>query len=273
MGQTSILFADDDRFFREAVGEFLGAQGYRVRLAPDGLEALRAVRDETPDFVVLDLIMPKVDGGRVCRYLRQDSRFQHIPIVVFSALAARDILGMQQDVSADAYVAKGPLSIVTKNILAAIRHLELYGRSAPIEEAVFGYDGFRPRRLVSELLSMNRRANVLLRILHEGVLEADGEDRIFYVNPSALAMLDAAEEQALIGARLWEAFGPAYREEVGRTIERLRADPGAERCELAVNLKGRRLTARFTPLWDDEVYTGILVLLEEAGHREVPQAT
>jgi twitching motility two-component system response regulator PilH len=272
MGQTSILFADDDRIYREAIGEFLRAQGYHVRLVPDGLEALRAVRDEPPDFLVLDLVMPKVDGGRVCRYLRQDSRFQHIPIVVFSALAARDILGMQQDVSADAYVAKGPLSIVTKNILAAIRHLELYGRSAPIEEAVFGYDGFRPRRLVSELLSMNRRANVLLRILHEGVLEADEEDRIFYVNPSALAMVDA-DEQALIGARLWEAFGPAYREEVGRTIERLRADPEAERRELAVNLKGRRLTVHFTPLRDDEAYAGLLVLLDEAGHREGPQAT
>lgn len=272
MGQKSILFADDDRFFREAVGEFLQAQGYHVRLATDGLEALRAVRDETPDFVVLDLVMPKVDGGRVCRYLREDSRFQHIPIVVFSALAARDIVGMQQDVSADAYVAKGPLSIVTKNILAAMQHLELYGRSAPIEEAVFGYEGFRPRRLVSELLSMKRRVDVLLRMLNEGVLEADEEDRIFYVNPSTLAMLDA-DEQALIGARLWEAFGPAYREEVERMIERLRTDPEAERRELAVNLKGRRLTARFTPLRDDEVYTGLLVLLENIGYPRGPQAT
>lgn len=272
MGQTSILFADDDRFFREAVGEFLRAQGYHVRLVPDGLEALRAVRDETPDFVVLDLVMPKVDGGRVCRYLRQDSRFQHIPIVVFSALAARDILGMQQDVSADAYVAKGPLSIVTKNVLAAIRHLELYGRSAPIEEAVFGYNGFRPRRLVSELLSMKRRVDVLLRMLREGVLEADEEDRIFYVNPAALAMVDA-DEQALIGARLWEAFGPAYREEVQRTTEKLRTDPEAERHELAFDVKGRRLRASLTPLRDDEVYAGLLVLLDEAGHREVPQAT
>jgi CheY-like chemotaxis protein len=272
MGQTSILFADDDRIYREAIGEFLRAQGYRVRLATDGLDALRAVRDEPPDFLVLDLVMPKVDGGRVCRYLRQDSRFQHIPIVVFSALAARDIVAMQQDVSADAYVAKGPLSIMTKNVLAALQHLELYGRSAPIEEAVFGYEGFRPRRLVSELLSVNRRVNVLLRILREGVLETDEEDRIFYVNPAASAMMDV-EEQALIGARLCEAFGPAYREEVERTTEKLRTDPEAERHELTFDLKGRRLQASLTPLWDDEVYVGLLVLLNEAKHLEGLQAT
>jgi CheY-like chemotaxis protein len=268
--QKSILFVDDDRFFREAVGEFLKEQGYQVRLAADGLEALRAVRDEPPDFIVLDLVMPKVDGGRVCRYLREDSRFQHIPIVVFSALAARDIMGMPE-VSADAYVAKGPLPIVTKNVLAAIQHLEFYGRSAPLEEAVFGYEGFRPRRLVSELLSMKRHVDVLLRILSEGVLEADEEDRIFYVNPSALVMVDASE-QTLIGARLWEAFGPTSREEVERTTQKLRTDPEAERHELTFDLKGRRLKASLTPLWDDEVYAGLLILLENVGHPGGPQA-
>jgi hypothetical protein len=60
---------------------------------------------------------------------------------------------------------------------------------------------------------------------------------------------------------------------VERTIERLRTDPEAERRELAVNLKGRRLTARFTPLRDDEVYTGLLVLLENIGYPRGPQAT
>lgn len=263
MAQKSILFADDDRFFREAFGEFLKEQGYQVRLAADGLEAMKAVRDEPPDLIVLDLVMPKVDGGRVCLYLHEDSRFQHIPIIVFSALAARDILGLQ-GVSADAYVAKGPLPIVTKNILAAIQHVELYGRSAPLEEAVFGYEGFRPRRLVTELLSMKRHMDVLRRIMSEGVIEADGEDRIFYVNPSALAMLDAGE-QTLIGSKLWEAFGPTHREEVERTTDALRTDPKVKRHELTFDLKGRRLKASLTPLWDDEVYTGLLVLFEKIG--------
>jgi PleD family two-component response regulator len=62
---------------------------------------------------VLDLIMPRVDGGRVCRYLREDFRLRHITILVFSAPAAKDIVAMQ-DVAAAAYVTKGPLPIVTK---------------------------------------------------------------------------------------------------------------------------------------------------------------
>ena len=83
MAPKSILLADDDRFFLEAVGGYLQEQGYKVRRARDGLEALKAVREEAPDFIILDLIMPKVDGGRVCRYVREDPQLQHTPIVVF----------------------------------------------------------------------------------------------------------------------------------------------------------------------------------------------
>lgn len=271
MKQKTVLLVDDDRFVREAAGEFLHEQGYQVRLAPDGLEALQAVRADPPDFLVLDLVMPKVDGGRLCRYLREDSRLRHIPIVVFSALAARDIVGMQE-VSADAYVAKGPLPIATKNLLAALQHLELDGRSAPLEEAVFGYEGFRPRRLVSELLTMRRHADVLLRSMSEGVLETDREGGICYVNPSALRMVESGE-QTLIGAKLWDVFGPRYRETVERTMEKLRTDPEAESHKLTVDLMGRLLAVSFIPVWKHDDYTGLLVLLQNLGPRKGPQAT
>ena len=267
----SILLADDDRFFLEAVGGYLQEQGYKVRRARDGLEALKAVREEPPDFIILDLIMPKVDGGRVCRYVREDPQLQHTPIVVFSALAARDIAGMPE-VSADAYVAKGPLQLVAKNILAAIQHLETYGRSSYLDEAVFGYEGFRPRRVVTELLIAKRHADHLLQQMSEGVLRADEEDRIFYANPPALAMLGIGEPD-LIGARLWEIFGAPNCGEVEKTAATLRADPKAQRQELAVDLNGRRLKASLAPLWDNEAYAGVLVLLAEVGGHRRPEKT
>ena len=237
MAQKTVLVVDDDRLIREAVGDFLLEQGYRVSLAADGVEALRAIRAEAPDFLVLDLVMPKVDGGRVCRYLREDSRFQSIPIIIFSALAAKDIAGMD-DVSADAYVAKGPIHIMIKNILAAIQHLEGAGRSAPLEEATFGYEGFRPMRLVSELLSMRRRADLLRQSMSEGVLETDGDERIVYVNPSALRMVGSGE-QPLIGMKLWDLFGPTERDEGAKLTERLRSDRKAKSQKVSFPLKGQ----------------------------------
>lgn len=271
MGQKSILLAEDDRFFQEAVGGYLQERGYRVRRARDGLEALKAVREEPPDFVILDLIMPKVDGGRICRYVREDPRLRSTPIIVFSALAARDIAEMVE-VSADAYVAKGPLQVVAKNLLAAIQHLETYGRSSHLDEAVFGYEGFRPRRIVSELLSAKRHADHLLQHMSEGVLRADEEDRIFYANPPALAMLELNEPD-LIGVRLWEIFGPTNRTEVEQAAARLRTDSKGQKRELAVDLKGRSLKASFAPLWDNEVYAGVLILLGDGEVLRRPENT
>ncbi len=261
MGKTSVLLVDDDRFFRETLGEFLEEQGYEVRRATNGLEALAAVRDEPPDLILLDLIMPKVDGGRVCRYLREDPRFQHIPIVIFSGLSARDIAGLP-GVSADAYVAKGPLQIVTKNVLSAIQHLEAHGRSIPLDESVYGYEGFRPRRMVGELLSLKRHYDLLLQTMSEGVLEADEKNRIFYVNPAGLAML-GKEEHELIGASLWEAFGPAYQDEVERVAERLRSESTSKRQEVVISLRGKLLKGIFGPLWDNEAYRGLLIVLDD----------
>ncbi len=271
MGKRCVLFAEDDRFFLEAIGEFLEQQGYQVKLAADGLEALEALRSEPPDVILLDLIMPKIDGGRVCRYVREDPRFQHIPIVVFSALAARDIARMP-DVSADAYVAKGPIQIVAKNVLAAIQHLEAHGRSIPSEEAVYGYEGFRPRRLVSELLNLRRHSDLLLQTMSEGVLKADEKDRIFYVSPTALEMLEQ-REQELIGAKLWEAFAPGYREEVEKTVQRLGTDSKVKKQEFSLSLKGRLFKMSFAPLWEDQAYGGLLLLLQDIGHFKHLQET
>jgi PAS domain S-box-containing protein len=268
MTGRSVLFVDDDPFFLAAVGDFLEEQGYRVRRASDGLEALKAVREERPDAILLDLIMPRIDGGRVCRYLREDPRFQEIPIVVFSALAARDIVRLP-GVSADAYVAKGPLPIVTKNILAALEHLEVRGRSLATEEAVFGYEGFRPRRLVSELLTMKRDLDQLLQTMSEGVLKADEADQIFYVNPRAMAIL-GKEERELIGTDLLDAFETADRERIRQTVEGLRDDPSVSKQEHVFSVNGRRFKGNFAPLREEGTYLSLLLILEDVSHLPQP---
>ena len=271
MAGRSVLFVDDDPFFLAAVGDFLEEQGYRVRRAGDGLEALKAVREEVPDVMLLDLIMPRIDGGRVCRYLREDPRFQEIPIVVFSALAARDIVRLP-GVSADAYVAKGPLQVVTKNILAALEHLEAHGRPVPAEEAVFGYEGFRPRRLVSELLTMKRDFDQLLQTMGEGVLKTDEADQIFYVNPPALAML-GKEERDLIGTDLSDAFGATNRERIRQTVEGLRDDPSVGKQERIFSVGGKRFKGNFVPLREEGTYLGLLLILEDVSHFPQPQSS
>lgn len=236
MKQLRVLIVDNDRFVVEAVGDILADAGYLVRKAYDGLEALRAIRREPPDVLILDLIMPKVDGARLCRYLRQDRRLRHIPVIIFSGLAARD-MGELGDLDAQAYVAKGPLTVVAENLLKALKVLAAPPREAEEKGVVFGYEGFRPRQVVTELLVVKRHHEHLLRHLEEGVVEADGAAAATFLNPSAEAFLGVAEAGA-VGKPLVDLLPEADRGAVRDALDALEKDEGAN---------PRHLTLRGTP--------------------------
>jgi CheY-like chemotaxis protein len=112
MPQTKrILLAEDDRFLRKAAEATLRASGYTVVTAADGEEALARARSEQPDLVLLDLIMPKLQGFEVLRALKADPATAAIPVIVLSNLGQeRDRLGAIE-LGALAYFIKANLSL------------------------------------------------------------------------------------------------------------------------------------------------------------------
>jgi DNA-binding response OmpR family regulator len=99
-----VLVVDDDPTVSDVVRRYLEQDGYRVRLAADGLAALAAVAAETPDLVVLDLMLGGIDGLEVCRRLRREH--PDLPVVMLTALGeeADRVVGLE--VGADDYVTK-----------------------------------------------------------------------------------------------------------------------------------------------------------------------
>ncbi|MFH0871696.1 MAG: response regulator, partial [bacterium] len=83
-----VLVVDDDHFFVQLLSDTLSSHGYEVLVAYDGMEALGKVREELPAYIFLDLILPKIDGVRVCRYLKEDPRYSSIPVIVLTGIAA-----------------------------------------------------------------------------------------------------------------------------------------------------------------------------------------
>lgn len=84
-----ILLIDDDPDVREAITVILEAQPYTVVTAEDGIEGLEKIRQETPDLIILDLLMPRLDGFGVVRQLKEDPRFakySRIPILILTAV-------------------------------------------------------------------------------------------------------------------------------------------------------------------------------------------
>ncbi|OGX52298.1 MAG: hypothetical protein A3G37_03440 [Omnitrophica WOR_2 bacterium RIFCSPLOWO2_12_FULL_46_30] len=84
----------------------LEANGYEISLAHDGQQALEAARKEKPDLIILDLMLPKMDGYKVCGLLKKDARYAGIPIIIFSAKAQEDNIKLCQEMGADAYIVK-----------------------------------------------------------------------------------------------------------------------------------------------------------------------
>jgi two-component system phosphate regulon response regulator PhoB len=96
-----ILIVDDNEDTRQLFAQTLSGESYEVTLANDGDEALRKVGWTHPDLILLDLMMPGVDGLRVCRALKQNPAYRPIPILMISAKFA-DPASRQQAVEAGA---------------------------------------------------------------------------------------------------------------------------------------------------------------------------
>jgi CheY-like chemotaxis protein len=84
--QPYILIADDDPDILESIITVLKSQPYRLRTARDGRQCLEFVRKRVPDLLILDLLMPKMDGFAVMRELRRDPTFGNLPIMVLTAV-------------------------------------------------------------------------------------------------------------------------------------------------------------------------------------------
>jgi len=84
--QPYILITDDDPDIRENLLTILGSQPYRVAAARDGKQALAMIKEEPPDLLLLDLLMPRMDGWGVIRELRSDPQYADLPIMVLTTV-------------------------------------------------------------------------------------------------------------------------------------------------------------------------------------------
>jgi DNA-binding response OmpR family regulator len=113
--ETKILVVDDDPPIRKFVKANLEVRGYQVLLAADGDEALKVIEEELPDLILLDIMMPKMDGFQVCKAVREWSQ---TPIIMLTARDSEDDKVHCLDSGADDYLTK-PFSL--KELLSRVK--------------------------------------------------------------------------------------------------------------------------------------------------------
>jgi two-component system alkaline phosphatase synthesis response regulator PhoP len=106
MSKGKILVVDDEVYIVHILDFSLGMEGYEVVTALDGEQALAKVKTEEPDLVVLDIMMPKLDGYETCKILKSDPETKHIPVILLSAKGRNVDQKMGFQVGADDYITK-----------------------------------------------------------------------------------------------------------------------------------------------------------------------
>lgn len=124
-----ILVVEDEPSFSDALAIGLGREGFRVRVAADGLAALEAVREDPPDLILLDVMLPKLSGIDVCRAVRATST---VPIIMVTAKSEELDTVVGLEVGADDYVTKPyRLRELVARIRANLRRSDLHAAGAP----------------------------------------------------------------------------------------------------------------------------------------------
>ena len=177
MAISKILVVDDETYIVELVKFNLEKEGYQVIVAHDGLKALSMVKSENPDLIILDIMLPKMDGLEVCQLLKQEANYSAIPIIMLTARGEEldTVLGLE--LGADDYIKKpfSPRELLArvKARLRAIRILqaeEVKGTKAYIFKDLIVIPDQHEVFLGELKLELTRKEFELLRLMvaHQG---------------------------------------------------------------------------------------------------------
>jgi CheY-like chemotaxis protein len=207
--KSSILIVDDNIDNLGLLSQLLSDRGHKVRKAINGKIALMGVRAEAPDLILLDILMPDIDGYEVCRQLKNDSNTASIPIIFLSALDEAIDKAKGFKVGGVDYIAK-PFQV--EEVLARVEHQ------------------LQIQRLQQQLYQQNRQLkereaqlNTVLSTMSDGLIVLDRSGKVRFCNPAAPLLLDKTEAELLDRYFDWEiAIGETREIEIFLPSEAIR---------------------------------------------------
>ena len=111
-GRKTVLIVEDNELNMKLFNDLLEAQGYRVLQTRDGLSALDIAKANMPDLILMDIQLPEVSGIEVTKWLKEDDRLRHIPVIAVTAFAMKGDEEKIREGGCEAYISK-PISVVS----------------------------------------------------------------------------------------------------------------------------------------------------------------
>lgn len=262
------LVVDNDPVMLKWITNLLEKEGYQVLTGEDGLSALDILKSHRPDIIFTDLIMPNIDGEKLCQMIRKDPDLKNVFLVVFSATASEEEINLLQ-FGADLCIAKCSFDKMTKHIRKALDEVD---RRAPVArtEHVIGLEDAFPRQITKELLSDRKHFEVILGSMAEGILEITPHGRIVYSNPSAISLIGIPEEK-LLASNLLNLFYDKDKERMKGLLSTFSAQRKTVNGDPPLQLNGKQVSLSLLPILDKEHRTTI-ILLNDVSERKKMEA-
>ena len=120
-----ILLAEDDVFMLEIMSEKLRKNGFEVNIAKDGEDCMRVLLSSRPDIVLLDILMPKIDGFEILRRMRESESLSNIPVVILSNLGQKEEIQRALNLGVKDYIIKSNFTTneIVEKINAVLRNV------------------------------------------------------------------------------------------------------------------------------------------------------
>ncbi len=267
MKKKKVLIVDNSKVYVEFLSETLLKANYDICKAYNGMEALEKALAEHPDYIILDIIMPKIDGGRVCRYLKEDPDFRDIPIIILTGVAAESAAKVK-DLGADAYIAKGSMDEIAVNLLNTLKMLER-PKEVPVAKGdlIFGIEEVSPRSLVGELLLNKKHYETILQNLGEGVVEIDSDQKIIFVNPAALEIIDRPERE-IIGKRITDILDNQKSSDIKEILERVSITRSPVNERITYQYGEKTLQLNFSNIIEESELAGVFIIIQDITEKE-----
>jgi PAS domain S-box-containing protein len=265
--KKKIMVVDNHPVILRYLSDLLSREGHEVMTAVDGLCALDLLQTFTPGIIFIDLVMPNIDGKKLCQIIRRMRGFEKVHLIILSGVAAEEELDFAS-LGADACIAKGPFPMMAKNVLMALEGLDRAKPGVP-SQTIMGIDHASSRTAMKELLHIKRHFEVILERMSEGLLEVSRGARIIYANPMAKTLIEMPEEK-LLGMRFVDLFDGFDRQRVERLMMLLSS--GCENIseDSPVNLNGRQVALKVLTIHDE--YSQAIVILSDISERKQMEA-
>ena len=259
MKMKKILVVDNHPLMLKYMRDLLEKKGHEVLTAQDGLSALDILNNFIPDIMFIDLIMPNIDGKKLCRIVRRMPALKHSYIVVLSAIAAEEAeeTANLAEIEADAYIAKGPFDKMGKHILAILNRTDQKTSTGHPGE-IIGLEDIHSRQITRELLSAKRHSDVIMENIDEGIMEITSDARIVYVNSVAVSLSGISEEK-LLASNFVDIFHETQRPELKALLESKETSLQVFTKDSPALLNGKHFELRISPLNEKE-YKFIVIL-------------